>query len=46
MQKLNFYEHKGVKNLTFSPNEDYILSYNGNVLESEDSENYIVWNLK
>lgn len=44
MEKLNFYRHNGVKNVEFSPKEDYILSYNGNVVDTGDSDNYIIWN--
>jgi translation initiation factor 3 subunit B len=39
------FDHKGVKNVEFSPDEKYVLSFNGTVLEAPNSENYIVWNV-
>jgi len=45
MQLLNFYKHENVRNVEFSPDEKYILSFNGPVTEAPDSENYIVWNV-
>lgn len=38
LEKLNFYEHHGVKNVEFSPDEKYILTFNGTVLEAPDTE--------
>lgn len=45
MQKLNYYKHKNLQNVEFSANEKYIMSYNGTVVENNDPENYIIWNV-
>lgn len=40
---ISFFNHNGVKNIEFSPNEEYVLSHNGTVAESKNTENFIVW---
>lgn len=44
--KLSFYDHLEVKNVEVSPNEKYILSFNGTINDAPNTENYIVWNLR
>jgi translation initiation factor 3 subunit B len=44
MVLLNTFQHSGVKNVIFSNNEHFIISYNGTVLNTSSQENYIVWN--
>jgi uncharacterized protein with WD repeat len=46
MQKLNFYEHESVKNVDFSPNEEYMVTFNGTVNDVNSTENYIIWNVQ
>lgn len=43
--EIGFFEHPAVKQVEFSPDEKYVLSFNGTVLEAPNSENYIVWNV-
>lgn len=38
-----FFEHPQVKQVEFSPDERYILSFNGTAIDAPNSENYIVW---
>lgn len=45
LKKLSFFGHKAVKNVEFSPCENYILSYNGTVVDAPDEDNFIVWQL-
>ena len=42
-EKLGFYPHMKVKKIEFSPNEEYILSFNGTSSEVASTENYKVW---
>jgi uncharacterized protein with WD repeat len=44
--KLNFYEHESVKNVDFSPNEEYMVTFNGTVNDVNSTENYIIWNVQ
>lgn len=34
-----------MKEIEFSPCENYILSYNGTIVDAPDEDNFIVWNL-
>jgi len=43
--EIAFFEHPAVKKVEFSPDEKYVLSFNGTVLEAPNSENYIVWSV-
>lgn len=43
---MNFFRHKNLKRVEFSPNEKYALSFNGLVSEFNDPVNYIVWNVE
>lgn len=40
---LNFFSHPEVKQVEFSPDETYVLSFNGTAIEASNTENYIVW---
>jgi len=44
-EKLNFYPHPEVINVEFSPDEAFVVSFNGTVADAPNSENYIVWNV-
>ena len=44
--QLTFYEHPEVKQVEVSPNEKFILSFNGTITEAPNTENYIIWNLR
>ena len=44
-EEIAFFEHLNAKKISFSPDEKYVLSFNGTVLEAPNSENYIVWNV-
>lgn len=45
MKKLSHFTHKGVKEIKFSPCENYILSYNGTIVDAPDEDNFIVWSV-
>lgn len=45
LKKLSFFPHKSVKEIEFSPCENYILSYNGTIVDAPDEDNFIVWHL-
>eukprot|EP00825_Cyclidium_porcatum_P018950 TRINITY_DN2156_c0_g1_i2.p1 TRINITY_DN2156_c0_g1~~TRINITY_DN2156_c0_g1_i2.p1 ORF type:complete len:517 (+),score=106.57 TRINITY_DN2156_c0_g1_i2:179-1729(+) len=45
LEKMNFFSQPKVQKVIFSPNEDYVLSYNGSVHLSGSSQNFIVWNV-
>ena len=34
-----------MKNVDFSPCENYILSFNGTIVDAPNDENYIVWHV-
>jgi hypothetical protein len=46
MEKKGFYHHKGVLDVIFSPNETYMVSFNGNDSFSKSTENFILWGVK
>lgn len=43
LKKLSFFPHPEVKNIEFSPCENYILSYNGTIVDAPNEDNFIVW---
>lgn len=43
--KLSFFNHKSVKNVEFSPCENYILSYNGTIIDAPNEDNFIIWSV-
>lgn len=38
MEKISTYHHQAVKNIEISPNEKYILSFNGTINEAPNTE--------
>ena len=45
LKKITQFYHKKVKKVEFSPNEDYLMSFNGTVSDTGSPENIVVWNL-
>lgn len=43
MEPLNCFQHEGLQKIAFSPDEKYILSFNGDLHYAPTSENFIVW---
>lgn len=46
LEELGRYSHENVKEVVFSGDEKYILSYNGSMNAQNGNENYIVWKLR
>jgi uncharacterized protein with WD repeat len=46
MERINFYKHQGVKKLSFTNDEKYVISFNGLITDTRDYEGYIVWNVQ
>ncbi|KAL4443207.1 hypothetical protein ABPG74_002274 [Tetrahymena malaccensis] len=45
LNKLSFFPHPEVKKIEFSPCENYILSYNGTIIDAPNEDNFIVWQI-
>lgn len=45
LSKLSFFPHASVKEVEFSPCENYVLSYNGTIIDAPDEDNFIVWHV-
>ena len=46
MQKKAFYEHKKAFDVAFSPNETFMITFNGNDASVKGTDNLILWGVE
>lgn len=46
MELIKLFPHKMVKNVIFSVDEEYAISFNGTTVSTNETENYIVWKIR